>query len=118
MRLLSSLRTHTFLRHNAIFFVGSIAVGALNYVYYPILGRLLEPAAFGEVQTLISLFLQLTTFLMVLSIVTVNVVANTADVARRNHTILEFEKITLLGAIGLLLLVLLAGEPLRHFLQF
>ena len=73
------LSTSAFLRHNAIFFVGAVAVGALNYLYYPILGRMLNIESFGEVQTLVSLFVQLQIFLTVMSQVTVNVVANYED---------------------------------------
>ena len=117
-KLIATVRNNPFLRHNLVFFAGSIAVGALNYVYYPILGRLLSPAAFGEVQTLISLFLQLTTFLMVLSIITVGVVTNNTNKAQRAHIILEFEKVALLGALALLGAVIVGGEQLRQLLQF
>lgn len=117
-KIASKIRQSAFLRHNAVLFAGSVAVGALNYLYYPVLGRLLPPAAFGEVQTLVSLFLQMITFLMVLSLVTINVVANYTDTTRRNHVILELEKV----GLGLALLMLLAsvvwGEQLRQFLQF
>lgn len=112
------LRQSTFLRHNAIFFAGSVAVGALNYLYYPILGRLLEPSIFGEVQVLVSLFLQLTIFLTVLSLVTINLVANYRDEARRNRMVFELEKLALIVALVILLVTLVAGEQLKQLLQF
>ena len=118
MKLLQHARGSRFIRHNLIFFVGSAAVGALNYLYYPVMGRLLTPSSFGEVQTLISLFLQVTIFLTVLGLVTINVVANYKDDEKRNAVVLEFEKLAL--AIGLLLFVgtfVLQGR-LQHFLQF
>src|SRR5262249_32510346 len=62
-----------FLRHNAVYFAGSLLVAFLNYLYYPVLGRLLQPADFGEVQAVISLFLQAGVFLQVLGTVTVGV---------------------------------------------
>ena len=40
-RLLSAYWRDDFIRHNAIFFAGSMAVAVLNYIYYPIVGRLL-----------------------------------------------------------------------------
>ena len=64
-------RRSRFLRHNSVFFISAVAVGALNYLYYPIMGRLLNTAQFGEVQTLISLFLQIAIFLSVLGLVTI-----------------------------------------------
>ncbi len=117
-KLIAAARNNQFLRHNLIFFAGSVAVGALNYVYYPVLSRLLPPAAFGEVQTIVSLFLQLTTFLMVLGLVVVNVVANNADANRRHRIILELEKVALLGSLILFIAVLIWSEQLRQFLQF
>jgi len=107
-----------FLRHNIIFFAGSIAVGALNYLYYPIVGHLLTPAVFGEVQTLISLFLQVTIFLSVLGLVTIHIVANYSSDNRKNAVVLEFEKLALYIAIGLLIVTALFQNQLKHFLQF
>jgi O-antigen/teichoic acid export membrane protein len=118
VKLLYHARRSRFIRHNSIFFIGSAAVGALNYLYYPIMGRLLTPISFGEVQTLVSLFLQIAIFLSVLGLVTINIVANYRDDAMRNIVVLEFEKLAL--AVGLLLFVgtFIFQNSLKHFLQF
>jgi len=112
------MRHSQFLRHNAVFFLGSVTVGALNYLYYPVLGRLLAPAAFGEVQTLISLFLQLGIFLSVLSLVTVNIVANATDDEQRNRLVLEFERLALVVALVLVVLTLFLQPVFQRFLHF
>lgn len=112
------LRHSQFLRQNTVFFLGSVTVGALNYLYYPVLGRLLAPASFGEVQTLISLFLQLSIFLSVLSLVTVNIVANADNDRQRNALVLEFEKLALVIGLALLFLTLIFQSKLQSFLQF
>lgn len=118
MNALQNARRSTFLRHNGIFFAGSVAVGVLNYIYYPVMGRLLAPAAFGEVQTLISLFLQIAIFLTVLGLVTINVVANYDDAKQRNSIVLEFEKLALLvSAIFLVLIIVFQGN-LGRLLNF
>ncbi len=116
--LTQRLRQSSFIRHNAIFFVGSLLIGVCNYMYYPLLGRLLEPASFGEVQTLISLFLQITTFLSVLGLLAVNIVANHDDAKQRNLIVLELEKLALLIGGLLLLLTIALGPVLRDFFQF
>lgn len=116
--IVSLLRNSSFLRHNLIFFIGSVATGALNYLYYPVLGRLLEPTAFGEVQALVSLFLQLSIFLTVLGLVTVNVVANYEDEAKRNQVVFEFEKLALLVSLIVLLVVTIFSSQLQRFLNF
>ncbi|MGH8465889.1 MAG: hypothetical protein ACRER5_17235, partial [Pseudomonas sp.] len=123
------LRSSDFLRHNLIVFVGSIAISAINYLYYPVLGRLLEPAAFGEVQTVISLFLQVAIFLNVLALLTVNIVTNydsddesgagnAADRQKAQQTIFELERMALVvGVVGLLASAVLGGL-LQDFFRF
>lgn len=118
MLSLQRLGNSQFLRHNAVFFFGSLAVGGLNYLYYPIIGRLLEPTAFGEVQTLVSIFLQLSIFLTVLSLVIVNIVTNTPDEQRRNSLVFEFERLALVASLAVLLLSLVFQRQLQSFLQF
>lgn len=114
----ATLKNSDFLRHNAVFFAGSVLVGALNYLYYPVLGRLMEPAAFGEVQTLVSLFLQFTILLNILGILTVNIMANYPDRSKAHHVIFELEKIAVYGALVLLVMSIAAGPWLQSRLQF
>jgi O-antigen/teichoic acid export membrane protein len=118
MHILQRVRSSTFLRHNLIFFGGSVAVGVLNYLYYPVMGRLLAPASFGEVQALISLFLQITVFLLVLGLVTITIVANYKDTTSRNAVVLEFEKLAFCISLLLLAAAIIFQDNLKHFLQF
>lgn len=118
MRLAHRLSHSQFLRHNTVFFIGSVTVGALNYLYYPILGRMLAPASFGEVQTLVSLFLQVSIFLSVLSLISVNIVANADNERQRNALVLEFEKLALVISFVLLIGAIIFGKQLQNFLQF
>jgi O-antigen/teichoic acid export membrane protein len=113
-----ALKSSSFVRHNAIFFAGSVGVGALNYLYYPILGRMLPPAAFGEVQTLVSFFLQLTIFLTVLGLVTTNIAANYENADERNRVIFDLERIALAVSLVLLLVSVLARHQLQQFFRF
>jgi O-antigen/teichoic acid export membrane protein len=108
----------TFLKHNAIFLFGALAIGGLNYLYYPIMGHMLGTGAFGEVQALFSLFAQITIFLNVLSLLTVNIVVNYNDNARRNRVILELEKLSIGVSAVLLVVTVLAGTVLQHFFNF
>jgi len=117
-KFLGIIRTSSFLRHNAVSLFGAVAVGVLNYAYYPILGRLLDVEAYGEVQALVSLFLQMTIFLIVLSQVTVNVVANYEDEIQKSRVVYELEKVALLLSLTLLVVVVAFGWKLRSFFQF
>lgn len=118
MRIFKLIASSAFLRQNAVLFFGAVAVGLLNYLFYPVIGRLLDPAAFGEVQAIFSLFVQLTIFLSVLSVTTVFIVANYASPARRNRIILELEKAALWVAVGILLITLLCSPALQSFFKF
>lgn len=118
MNLVKALKQSSFLKHNAVFFFGSIAAGALNYLYYPILGRLMPPAVFGEIQVLVSLFLQFTIFLNVLTLITINIAVNYKDAAKAHRMIFELEKLASYFTLGLLFLSLVGGEFLRSALKF
>lgn len=118
MQYIQKIKDSSFLKHNAIFFFGSIAVGALNYAYYPIVGRLMDPSTFGELQVVVSLFLQFTIFLNVLGMITVNIVANYKDTDKAHRMIFEIEKLAVHMAVGLLIVSILTGEFLRQQLKF
>lgn len=115
---LPRIRKSTFIRHNAIFFGGALLTGFFNYLYYPVLGRLMSPVPFGETQTLVSLFLQIATFLTVLGLLAVNIVVNHSDSRVGNRLVIELEKLALI--IGLLLVgaAVVFGPALRDYFHF
>ena len=65
-----------FLKNNFILFVGSMIVAVLNYLYHPILSRMMNLQDFGEVQALISIFLQMSIILGVFGNVVTNIITN------------------------------------------
>ena len=99
-------------------FAGSMAVAVINYLYYPVLGRMLSTAHFGEVQALISVFLQVSLLLAVIGNVTVNIVANAKDKKVRNHTAYELERATTILMAIIIGTAYLFIVPIQHFLQF
>ena len=115
---LGRLWTSPFLRHNAVYFAGSMAIGLLNYLYYPVLGRLMPPGGFGEAQVLAVLLAQVTIFLNVFGLMTVNIVTNYRDPARRNQLILELERLALTLAGICLVAAALGGGWLQRFFHF
>ncbi len=117
-RIWDAIRLSSFLRQNAVFFLGAVCVGVLNYAYYPIISRLLNVQAYGEVQTLVSLFLQLLIFLTVLSQVTVNVVANYEDELRKQQVVYELEKLALFVSIGLFIIAAAFSWKIKSFFHF
>lgn len=107
-----------FIRNNVIFFIGSMVISVINYLYHPILGRILSIEDFGEVQTLISIFLQFGVITGVFTLITVNISANIEDKKERIKIISEIKKIAfiVIGAIFLLFVIL--HNQLKEYLQF
>lgn len=116
-RYLSIYRGSPFLKHNLVFFLGSVSVGVLNYLYYPVIGRLMNPSTFGEVQVLISLFLQLAIFLNVLSLVAVNLIANNKD-ERAQRIVTELQLAALWVACIVLLVTVVVAPVLQSSFRF
>lgn len=54
-RAVTFVRNDAFLKNNVVFFVGSILIAFFNYLYHPIMSRLMTVESFGEVQTIFSL---------------------------------------------------------------
>lgn len=117
-RLMDLTRSSPFLRMNAIFFLGSMVVAFLNYLYYPILGRLLPTSLFGELQVIVSTFMQMTIILNVLSMISISLLINEKDKKRAEETVHELEQLSLYGGIVFLAVIALAAEPLRQALKF
>lgn len=107
-----------FLKNNIIFFIGSMAVAVLNYLYHPILGRMMSVEDFGEAQALISLFMQLGIFMGVFNIITVNVAANYEDEKERDRIISALRRIAFYITGALFLAIIVLSPLLKNFFQF
>lgn len=118
LRKLRELSHNPFLRHNLVYFAGTMIFGVLSYAYYPILGRMMPPASFGEVQTLVTLFLQYTIFLNVLDLVVINILVSYKNTERAITVVLELEKLALLVGAIIAVVVLLGSGQLAGFLRF
>jgi O-antigen/teichoic acid export membrane protein len=115
---LKRLTANTFVRHNATAFVGAVVVAALNYLYYPVLGRLMHPAEFGEVQAINSIFLQSVVFMSVFSVVIVSLVNKYEDPAVQRRLLAELEKVAGWIALVVMLGLLVLSPFLARFFHF
>lgn len=98
--------------------MGSLAAGALNYLYYPVLGHLLKLDAYGEVQALVALSMQLIIFITVLSQVTVNVAASYDDETHKRRVAFELEKLALTISLGVFVIGVALSWRLGNFFHF
>jgi len=107
-----------FLRNNFIFFCGSLVVAVLNYLYHPILGRMMSVEEFGEVQTLISLFTQLAIIVGIFRVIVINIVSNQETKEDNKEIILMLYKIALGITIALGGLIIIGSPFLKSFFHF
>jgi O-antigen/teichoic acid export membrane protein len=117
-QLFHSIQNNDFLRNNGIYFFGSLAFAAINYLYYPVLGRLMATTDFGEVQVILSLLAEVSIFLSVVTNVATNIVANEQDVALANRTVFELERFTLIVVFASLLIAGIFHQQIQSYLQF
>lgn len=108
--------SNVFWRNNAIFLAGSLFVAFLNYLYYPVLGRLMDVSNFGEIQALLSIFNLLGMALAAFQIVIVNISANnkkaSADIVR------QFEYLALAFMTAVAVLFAVFSLKLQEFFNF
>lgn len=99
-----------------MFLVGSLLIAALNYLFYPILGRIMDVSHFGEVQ---ALFGMITIFGMAMAgfkIVAVNITVN--DPENGQQVIRQFERFLLIAVAILGLLISIISPLARDFFGF
>ena len=106
------------LRDNFILFFGSMFAAGLNYLFYPLIGRFLEPAQFGEVQVLMALAAQATLVFGLAKIILIGGVVNSKDDHEAARLLKFVEKILLEISIIVCVLALLAAPLLAHKFKF
>lgn len=118
MSKVKHLLTRDFVRHNIIFFVGTLLISIFNYLYYPVIGRMVSVESFGEIQALISLFIQLGIILTAFGYVVTNITNNAKDSRESMALILRLERITLVLCLFIFVLLSLLSYSLKSSLQF
>lgn len=113
-----NVKNSTFMKNNAVFWMASMGVSFLNYLYYPILGHIMRPVYFGETQTIISIFTQCAIFFQVLGLVGIGIITKYADEATRTKVTNELSRMALLLSVILLILTVVFAPQLAHFFHF
>lgn len=103
--------------NNAVLFVGAGAASALNYLFHPVLGRILSVQQFGEVQALNSILVQLLISFAVLQIIVVNVVGNLRRSGDSAAFVQAIEKVIMAAGVMIALAVAVSSSLIRHALQ-
>jgi len=114
------LRSNRLLRQNIVLFTGGLVAGVGGFVYHAIAGRILGPASYGEVASLIALYAVLTTPALILIIVLARyaatlVAANQAGAIR--HLVLRTSMVILVPCLLAILGGVLLSGSLADFLH-
>jgi len=117
-KILKTINESDLIRHNLIFFIGSIAVALLNYIYYPIISRLVDVSEFGEIQAVIAVFMQVGILLTAFGYTVTFAVNNESQKGASAKAILSLERTTLWISLGLFILFCLSSFFLKNSLQF
>jgi O-antigen/teichoic acid export membrane protein len=118
LRAISFLKSNPFWRNSAGFWAASLAVAFINYLYYPILGRFMHPADFGETQTVMSIFTQMAVFFQVLGLVSIGIITKYPDEEIRTKIINEISRLALIASLVLLTLIAILSPLLKSFFHF
>ncbi|MFA5009133.1 MAG: oligosaccharide flippase family protein [Candidatus Paceibacterota bacterium] len=115
--VIKKIKEDKFLQHNLIYFVGTVSVAFLNYLYHPIMGRIMKVADFGEIQAFLSFLLILGVFTGFFKNVITTIVANLKDEKDR-ELLAMLQKFSLICAFFLALILVLFGNFLASFFNF
>lgn len=108
-----------FWRNNIIFFCLSIVVAGLNYMYYPVMGRMMDVRHFGEAQMLLSIVNIVTILLGAVQVVIVNISANQDHLGKKGQQIIrQLERLSLYVVIFIASVMTLGAPLLRSFFSF
>ncbi len=55
MKIISQITKNPFLRNSTVLFAGTMLVNVLNYLFHLVIGRMVSPIEYGEIESLISL---------------------------------------------------------------
>lgn len=111
-----SLEQHDFLKYNIIFFIGTLSIAFFNYLYYPVISRLVSVSDFGEIQAWISLFMEFGIILTAFGYVITNIVRN--HESEKKVLLIELERIALGISIVIFFILSILSIYLKASFQF
>lgn len=115
---LSKIINDRFIKNNFIFFIGLLFVSVLNYLYYPVLGRVLSVEDFGEAQTINTLVLQSMVVLGALGYVSIHLFTNIEDKNISTEKVRNLEGATLLISITATVAIFVFRSNIISYFKF
>ena len=116
--VIAKVHKDPFIRNSLVYFSGLLIVAVVNYLYYPVMSRVLSVEDFGEVQVIATIVLQMTIILNVFGYITINIFANTKNTESARKRIKELEGAALVIVAGLSLVALIFSAYIDAYLKF
>ncbi len=107
-----------FLKHNLVFFLGTLSFSFFNYLYYPVISRLLSVANFGEVQSLITLYMEFGVIFTSFGYLIINIQNNHSSDDEKGLILTELERIALFISLIVGITIILLSPLLAINLKY
>ena len=125
-KTITYIKEDVFLKNNAVFFIGSIVTAFLNYLYYPVMSRLMTVERFGEVQTIFSFVFLSGVILTVFRMIVLHIASNRIDEGvvptgppdQNDSVIASLFTATLATHLPFVILLIVASPALSEFFAF
>lgn len=114
-KVLQKIKQDAFLKNNIIFFFSSLLVAFLNYLYHPIIGRMMTVEQFGEVQTILSFVFLSGVILTVFRMIVLDISKNNEE---SPENISSLFTLAVLLHIPILLFLIIGSPFLSSFFSF
>lgn len=118
--LISKVTSHALARDSAIMFGGSFVSNVASYVYHLLMGRLLGPAGYGELSSLLSIFYIFTIPLNVGQLVLVKFISAfkaKGEVGQAKSLFLKVTKYAVIGCLAALPVMIVISPVVTNYLQ-
>lgn len=116
-RVLKSNYRNKILAGSALFYIFSGITSLLNYLFYPLIGRLVSTGDFGEIQFLISMFNQLSVGFVILNILAIIISIRTTSPDEQIKSIRTLNHVAVIVTLPLIIVAVSILFAARHSLS-
>lgn len=118
MKLWNYIFRDDFVKKSLMFFVVTGFISFLNYVYHPVIGRIVSVSDFGEIEALFSLYNVFGIFLFAFTSVVIHVTANKDNENERNLFLAKIGVIGIAISFVLAIITTIASPLLKSVFHF
>lgn len=115
---LKKIKKDVFLKRHSVFFLGSMLVAFVNFLFHPALGRFLDPSSFGDLQAMLALLNQVSIIFVTFSFFVVGIVSNSKEENYKNQLVSFLEPIVFYVILLVSLISIIFLFNIKTFFNF